>query len=467
MCYTVFMGESFDQSFVEALLKRIDALEQEVTRLKLELAAAKKNSRNSSKPPSSDIVKPSRQEGKGKRHIGGQPGHPPAFRAAFTPEQLDEVHLFKPSAMTCRHCGGVLQPTPVADQVRQQIDLRPDPIIRREYRAPAYRCALCGLFHREKLPTSVAQGDFVGDRLAAALAFMNAKAHASYSALAAFMKDICAEPLSRGQIAKTLRRVSDALEMPYNEALARLREEPILNIDETGHRELGKRFWTWVFRAGDFAVFHIDKTRASGVLETVLGPRYLGTIGCDYFSAYHKYLKDNDGEAQFCLAHLVRELRFLKEHPDLETRKYAVRSLAAMRRLFRIHHRLCENPNQDRRELVKAGERLWRTIVRSPPERKAENIAKRFLDNGDSYLRFIANPRIEPTNNRAEQAIRQVVIDRASSQGTRSPKGRAYKERMWTSLSTCAMRGESAFNFLLAALSAHANKTPTPSLLAL
>jgi transposase len=138
-----------------------------------------------------------------------------------------------------------------------------------------------------------------------------------------------------------------------------------------------------------------------------------------------------------------------------------------MRRLFRVHHRLLDSPGDDRRELVEAGERLWRTIVRSPPEGKARNIAKRFLENGDAYLRFIANPEIEPTNNRAEQAIRQVVIDRAASQGTRSPGGRAYKERMWTVLATCAMRGASAFGFIRQALRAYAENAITPSLLTL
>ena len=400
------MGEP-SQDIIQKLLARIEALEAEIKRLKQELAAAKKNSRNSSKPPSSDIVKPPPSGGKGTRRIGGQPGHEPHFRSAFTPEQLDEAHLFKPPSLVCRRCGGELAATPAADRVRQQIDLRPDPLIRREYRAPTYRCVTCGSFHREKLP-AYAEAGFVGDNLAAALAFLNGKAHASYSALAAFMKDVCGERISRGQIAKTLRRVSTALEAPYREALGRLRDEPVLNSDETGHREKGKRLWTWVFRAGDFAVFHIDETRAASVLDNVLGREYRGIIGCDYFSAYHKYIKDNDANAQFCHAHLVRELRFLSQHSDPETRHYALRSLAATRRLFRIHHRLRENLDGNRRELVKAGEKLWRTIVRSPPERKAENIARRFLDNGDARICASSTIRAsnQPTTGRSKPFVR-------------------------------------------------------------
>ena len=312
------------------------------------------------------------------------------------------------------------------------------------------------------MPRHIRREGFVGNRLTAALAFLNLKAHASHTALAAFLREVCGEEVSRGQIVKTLHRVSDSLEAPYREALGRLRKEPILNIDETGHRERGRRFWTWVFRAGDFSVFHIDKTRGAKALKSVLGSKYKGTIGCDYYSSYHKYLKDTGAPGQFCLAHFIRDLRFLKEHSEPETNRYANRSLAAMRRLFRLHHRLRENPEQDRRELVQAGEKLRRTIIDAPSNPKAENIAKRFRVNGDSYLRFIIHPEVEPTNNRAEQAIRHVVIDCAASQGTRSPNGRAYKKRMWTAIATCAQRGVSVFNYILDALTTTANPATAP-----
>ena len=75
-------------------------------------------------------------------------------------------------------------------------------------------------------------------------AYLNTKAHASYSALAAFLEDVCQDPVSRGEIAKTLQRVSEALEKTYTEAVESLRGEAVLTIDETGHREKGKRFWT-------------------------------------------------------------------------------------------------------------------------------------------------------------------------------------------------------------------------------
>jgi len=124
-------------------------LKAEVERLTLELASAKKNSRNSSKPPSSDYVKPQPPpppEGQGKRRIGGQPGHTPHFRPFFTPDQLDESLEFDPPSLTCSY-GGRLEPSPAEDHVQQQIDLPEQPLIRREYRARAYRCRSCAALH--------------------------------------------------------------------------------------------------------------------------------------------------------------------------------------------------------------------------------------------------------------------------------------------------------------------------------
>jgi len=436
-------------------------LQAEVKRLTEELAAARKNSRNSSKPPSSDIIKPQPKGKQSERKIGGQRGHPPNFRTLFTPEQLDEAFTYDPLTMTCP-CGGHLERCAPEDQVQQQIDLPESPLIRREHRARAFRCRSCNALHRGTLPEHVKREGFIGINLATALAFLNGKARASYSTLSAFVEDVLGEPISTGQLAKTFLKVSDALEKPYYELLRRLPTEPILNIDETGHYENGKKFWTWAFCAKDFTVFHIDESRSSKVLESILGPDFQGTIGCDYFGAYQKYLKGVDATAQFCLAHLIRELRFLAENSARETKRWAIRSLAAVRRMFRVHRSLAENPGSDRQKLVRAGERFRAEVLKAPAESKAQNIARRFLENGDSYLRFIGNPEIEPTNNRAEQNIRPAVLDRNVSQGTRSQDGRDYKERIWTVLSTCARRGVSAYRYIRDALKAYVHQAAAP-----
>jgi hypothetical protein len=83
-----------------------------------------------------------------------------------------------------------------------------------------------------------------------------------------------------------------------------------------------------------------------------------------------------------------------------------------------------ENDAAFRVHLEHAGDELWAEVVYWVPRtREARNLAERFEKHGDSYLRFITTPGIEPTNNLAEQAIRFVVIDRKVTQGSRGPTG--------------------------------------------
>jgi hypothetical protein len=69
-------------------------------------------------------------------------------------------------------------------------------------------------------------------------------------------------------------------------------------------------------------LLRIDKSRGSQVLIEVLGKEFEGTLGCDYFSAYRKFMNDFDVAVQFCIAHLLRDIRFLVSLPDASTRAY-------------------------------------------------------------------------------------------------------------------------------------------------
>ena len=82
-------------------------------------------------------------------------------------------------------------------------------------------------------------------------------------------------------------------------------------IVRQAHKENKKRFWTWCFRADAYTLFKIADTRGSRVLIDIIGEDFAGVIGCDYFSAYRKYMKDFDVLIQFCIAHLIRELKYL------------------------------------------------------------------------------------------------------------------------------------------------------------
>jgi transposase len=453
---------------IASLEAELASVRADLARLQEELAAAKKTSATSSKPPSSDIVKPpppQRADGQ-SRTAGGQPGHPPHQRPLIPPEQLTEephVHLID----LCPTCGHDLQPSTVATRVVQQIDVIDVPVLAVEHRSVAGWCPQCRRNHYAPLPAEIERGGLIGPRLTAVIAFLKGVCHASYSTVRKFVRDVLGVTISRGLLGKVLHKVTEALDGPYEELLKRLPGEAVLNVDETGHKERGQRWWTWCFRASLYTLYKIDATRSGDVLWAVLGEEFQGVLGCDFYSAYRRYMRECGVEVQFCLAHLIREIRYLTTLPSGAERAYGERLVQAIRKLFQVIHAretlpaevFQEQLGAARAEVVRVG------TQEVPAGRASENVAKRFARHGDSYFRFLTTPGVEPTNNLAEQAIRFVVIDRIVTQGTRSEAGRRWCERIWTVIATCSQQGRSVFEYLRAAVEAHFAGTGVPSLL--
>ena len=442
------------------LLERIAAVEAE-------LAKAKKNSSTSSKPPSSDIVKPPkplRKEGQSRKR-GGQPGHEQHSRSDFPPEAINQVIPY--TLECCPDCGGTLRPFERPDNVLQQVEIPETPTIVTEHRGLAYWCPHCKKLHCAALPEALLKAGLFGPRLTALVAFMKGVCHASFSTIRKFLRDVVGVAVSRGYLVKVIAKVSESLAPAYAELFKRLPGEAVLNIDETGHKENGERFWTWCFRAQLYTLFRIDKSRGSKVLVEVLGEEFNGVLGCDYFSAYRKYMREFNVLVQFCMAHLIRDVKFLLTLPDRKDQVYGQRVREALRELFAvIHRRETMNAVRFRQALVTARQQvLLATTTNVPDTKHARNLAQRFRLHGEAYFRFITTPGIEPTNNLAEQAIRFVVIDRLITQRTRSERGNRWCERIWTVIATCTQRGRSVFDYLEAAVGAWFADIDPPTLL--
>ena len=221
------------------------------------------------------------------------------------------------------------------------------------------------------------------------------------------------------------------------------------------------------FRAELYTLFKIDPTRSTDVLIKVLGMEFDGVLGCDYFSSYRSYMARFDVTIQFCLAHLIRDVKFLTTLPSARDRAYGERLREALRELFKVIHRrehFAAKQFQSQLDLARF-KVLSCARIDVPATRRSRNMAARFEKHGASYFRFITTPGVEPTNNLAEQAIRFVVIDRLITQGTRSERGNRWCERIWTVIATCTQQGRSVFEYLDAAVGAWFADTDPPTLL--
>jgi transposase len=456
----------------------IQSQKEEIGALEMKIAKLSKNSSNSSKRPSSDDITKGKKGKKGekgkKRKKGGQPGHPRHERPLFPQEAINIFNSYKLD--DCPDCAGEVVPLDLPPRVTQQIELKEVITFKVEHRTYPVWCEKCGKIHYAPLPPEVVKEGLFKGRITATVAYMSNVCHASFSTIRKFFRDIVGVTVSRGYLSKVIQKVSQALERPYEELLDRLPFESAINVDETGHKENGDKFWTWVFKADLYVLFKIDKSRGSKVLIDVLGKEFNGVLGCDYFSAYRKYMKDFNVSIQFCIAHLIRDIKFLAGLPDVETKIYGQKLLDAVKDMFRIiHQREQKDKDAFRTALDKTRERIIAIAINDAPscknkegkeqKREAQNMVNRFLKHGEAYFTFITTPGMGPTNNTAEQAIRFVVIDRHITQGTRSINGRKANERLWTVIATCALQGRSAFEFILKAVEAHFNCQSHPSLL--
>ena len=453
-----------------ALEAELDALKEVVAQLSQQLAAARKDSSTSSKPPSSDLVKPPKPpppEGQDRRHAGGQPGHPKHERAAFPPEAVNGG-LFDHRLDSCPTCGQDLQPAlTIVPRVVQQIDLRAVPLSIQEHRGHPGWCPRCQKLHEAPLPAAIERGGLVGPTLTTLIAYLKGACHASFSTIRKFLRDVVQVTISRGELARIIAKVSQALERPYEQLLEDLPAQAWLNVDETGHKQNGERMWTWCLRASLYTLFKIDPTRSADVLIAVLGMEFDGVLGCDYFSAYRRDLREFGVLLQFCLAHLIRDVKFLTTLPDARDRADGEKLREALRQLFAVIHRreqLSAAVFQGQLEAARA-EVMHCGTQDVPATKHSRNLAKRLEKHGESYFRFLTTPGIDPTNNVAEQAIRFVVIDRHITQGTRGKTGQRWCERIWTVVATCAQQGQSVFDYLSRAVQAYVHGWEAPSLL--
>jgi transposase len=459
------------QARVDALEAELAALKEVVAQLSRQRAAARQDSSTSSKPPSSDIVKPPKPpppEGQDRRRIGGQPGHPKQERVAFPPASVTGGS-FDHRLDTGPSCGQDLRPArTIPPRVVQPVDIGAVPLSIQEHRGHWGWCPHCQKMHEASLPPGIERGGLVGPSLTTRIADLKGAGHASSSTVRKFLRDVVRVTIARGEWARIIATVSRALERPDPELRDDRPGQARRNGDETGHKQNGQRQWTWCFRAGLDTLFKIDPTRSADVLIEVPGAEFDGVPGCDSVSAYRRYQRAFGVLLQFCRAHRIRDVKDRTTLPAARDRADGQRLREAFRQWFAVIHRrevLSATAFRGQWEAARAA--VMRRGTRDVPEtRPSRNLAKRFAAHGESDFRYITTPGVEPTNNLAEQAIRFVVIDRLSTQGTRGEAGNRWCERIGTVIATCAQQGRSVFADLEAAVAAWFAGTEAPALLA-
>lgn len=450
-----------------------DAKDACISRLEKENAALRKrveelerflgmNSRNSSKPPSSDGPNAPTQPTKlRRRKRGARKGHEPHLRELFPPEKVTKRIELKPEECVCGGtCLEFCEQEPWRHQIVDIPSIVPEVT---EYVQHVYRCKGCGEFVYVPLPGDVKRAHF-GPGVLALVAILTGELNTSKRKALAVMNEVFSVPMSLGGLSNCESRISGLLRRPYDETVEHVRGQDVAHADETGWRRGNRRRgWLWTLCGKTAAAFMVHAKRGQLAASKLLG-EFRGTLVSDRWCGYNHYA----GIRQICWAHLKRDFRAISETNG---------------RLGRIGEELYSLAKTilKLRKRVRDGTLQWRTFQHRmiPLKSRVEDLlaqgaardgplsgkCRDILKHRPHLWTFVIDQMVEPTNNAAERAVRQGVLWRKMSFGTQSERGARYVERILTVCATCRLQGRSVIEYLRDACRCHLDGLPAPSLI--
>jgi transposase len=427
------------------LLNKLALKNEELSfQIKILKDLAKKDSSNSSIPPSKALFKATNKKKKSEKKIGGQVGHPGSFRPLVDASQVTKIVKCYPEK-SCE-CGGEIKLRPRKKPARHQIfeltEIRP---IITEYQKYRGVCNCCKKKAIAPLPKGVG-ANILGPRAMAFIGQAGALYHLTKSQTQMMLKDSLGIEVAISTISNVEKRISEYFENIYNELGKKVMQAKHLHIDETGHKNQGKKGFAWCFVNENIFYLKLAMSRGAKVLTGVIGESFKGKITTDRYSAYNVIEAEN---RQVCWAHLLRDFRKFANSEHQEVANIGGSLLKNTERIF---------------ELLKAVK--FGIIKREKFDAQIEDIKKKIetmLFDGslrkkyknfggscaniwklrDALWNFLDDPGLEATNNLAERSIRPFVIKRKLSFGTWSDRGDRFLERMMSVIPMIIKSGKS------------------------
>ena len=412
-----------------------------------------KDSKTSSKPPSSDLLKKSekgKEEVEKARRPGGQKGHEGKTRKGFG--RIDRIESVK--IEKCLVCGCTdLEKGSLWEQSHVVAQLVEKPIEIVEYKQQCGYCADCGSKVLAVLPKEVVVGQDLGAGLQAMLGWMSHYGHLSYKKQQEWLKEIGGIEVGTGTLQATTVRLAKAVEPSISQLKDWVKEQPQVNADETPWVVKGVKEWLWNISGKEFCLFHAGDTRSRKELEYLLGKSFQGVLISDDFSVYNGYPASAQ---QKCLAHLLRhfkQVEKLKIAKQVELAKVFLTLLTEAFTNHRIYRETGDRGLYDRwvldfKERLNQAFHTWR-----PQAGYAAGLLLTSLkEKSHQWWYFLDHPEVAPDNNLAERSLRLGVTKRKVSGGSRSMTGFSHTASLLTVIQSCRAQGRSVLAFFREAL---------------
>ncbi len=219
-----------------------------------------------------------------------------------------------------------------------------------------------------------------------------------------------------------------------------------VHADETYWATDGARSYFWVHGDEKFIHFQYDTSRAGQVSRDILGDDFVGTLVTD---CYAGYFASAAGAKQKCLAHLARrahDWQKLTEEGSVDFGFFEdIKQF--VKRGCGFHRLRGEGKLTDEQQVTEKAwlcEELLRLESRDVSHVKALTLQARLLRHHGEWLVFLDDPRVPPTNNLAERALRPLVVLRKITFGNRSDVGATRMAKIMTVGETARRHGHRA-----------------------
>lgn len=381
--------------------------------------------KNPNTPPSSNKhLKPNTQGLKNKAHAkrGAPFGHKGVTRQRV-PTRFEVV-----DTNYCPHCGGNHLKT--VKTFKRVIDEIPEPVIPEVVETIIHKkhCLDCDHIFIPEHNTTPLKGN-IGINTMVLVLLMRFILRGVLRKSVSFLDSSFAFKLTPATVNAIIKRASDAAQKDYEKLKYQIRNSDKVYVDETSFSVLGKNQWVWVFRTKQDILLIIRPSRGSNVLEEILGKDYPGTVICDCWRAYNFLSK---AHLQRCWAHLLRKSDALESIPG----KHFHEKLSTLFKEIKEFNTEKHTIEERQKKYTQLTNELDKLITYYRRYDELVPVVKYVNFNLTNWFTCVKIKDIEPTNNFAEQAIRETVMIRKIIGAFRSEKGKQNYETLASLIAT-------------------------------
>lgn len=438
-------------ALVEQLLSRVEALEAQVA----------KNSRNSSKPPSSDGLKKSSQTRNNRTPSGKKPGGQTGHGGASLSQVENPNKVVRHTVNSCGKCGDSLEDKkPCNVETRQVFDLPKLELTVTEHQAETKRCG-CGCLTTASFPEGVTAPVQYGPEVQSLSVYMNTYQFLPFARLAEFFWDLFGVSISPATVKRALEKTSSNVARTAETIKNAVIQSALAHFDETGMRVMGALHWLHSSSTEKLTYYAVSQFRGTKAMKEIgILPLFKGKAIHDAWSPYYRF---EDCLHYLCNAHHLRELTFVfEEHKE----KWAGRM---HKLLLKIHKVVCDYKAAGKAKLsahrLKVFEARYSQIIIAGKklhghrgeleqtgsrgrkrQRKGKNLLDRLDQNRDQVLGFMRDFSVPFTNNLAERDIRMQKLKQKISGCFRTLTGAHVFAQLRTYISTARKQGHRVLN---------------------